>query len=256
MSVEQSPTSNAVLSAEEIVTGYGRGPNIVHGVSISCHESQVTLVLGPNGSGKSTLLRCIAGLLPARSGSVTLKGRNITPWACHDRVGLGVAFIPQEHTVFTEMSVYENLLMGAWSIHGHQAKRRSVDAACEAVPLIKPLLKVNAGLLSGGQQRLLEVARGIATGAKLLIFDEPTAGVAPADADRLAEIIGNLTSSDVTVLLVEQNIDRALTIADYVYTLMSGRNSHQGPVTEIAARMDDIVREWTLGPQGALNESR
>lgn len=239
------------LAADNIVAGYGDAL-VLHGVSVAMRIGSITGVIGPNGSGKSTLLRVFSGLLPARSGRILLDGEDIGALPARKRLARGLAFVPQEHTVFTHMTVLENLLMGAWMWRGsHLEVRQRVDEACAAFPTLVELRNRPSGMLSGGQQKQLELARAMVSRPRYLIVDEPTAGLSPSASDHVYTTLQNIArGGKIGILLVDQNVREALRLASYVYVLTYGRNDVEGEANAISSRLNDVVQAW-LGPPAA-----
>lgn len=235
----------ALLSVDNVVAGYSTEDVVLDDLSIRVPPNETTVILGPNGSGKSTTLRAIIGLIDARSGDITFEGRDITSLTPHERCGLGLAMLPQGHTVFPEMTVEENLLLGGWNFGRDRA---ALDAAFERTieeySLLGEMRKKKAGLLSGGQQRLLEVARLMLPDPQLVIIDEPSVGLAPIFVDEVYEHIENVKEKGKTVLMVDQNVQAAVDLADYVYILEFGRVASEGVVGDYSSDVGAIVQKW------------
>jgi branched-chain amino acid transport system ATP-binding protein len=232
------------LRLEEVIAGYHAHDVVLNGVSLDAVPHKVTAVLGPNGSGKSTALRVLAGFVAARTGRVVLDGRDITMTATHDRLGLGIGFLPQGRSVFPRLTVEENLQVGGWQLRSRPAElRRAVALAFERYPSLAAHRRRRAGALSGGQQRLLEFARLMVTQPSIMLIDEPSAGLSPALADIAYAEIARLRSEGRTILLVDQNVSAAIELADHVHILAFGRNQSSGPVSEYAD-LDRLVRGW------------
>lgn len=234
------------LSISGLDVAYERDIAILRQISFQARAEQVTGIIGPNGAGKSTLLKSIAGLAPAKRGEILVGGRAVSGTPGHRLQEFGIAFVPQEHTVFPEMSVGENLRLGGWIRRRDKAwLSRRMAACCELFPQLKSRLTTPAGQLSGGQQRLLEIARGLICEPTVLLLDEPTVGLSPQLAD---EVYGQLASlpkrSGTTIVLVDQNVHDCLRIADYVYVLLMGCNDTQGSAASIEGRLQDIVQGW------------
>jgi branched-chain amino acid transport system ATP-binding protein len=229
MSVTEAATAD--LTASDISAGYG-GPPILDGVGVEVTRGQVSVVLGPNGAGKSTLAKAIVGLIPTLKGEVTLQGRSIAGLPPHRRVRQGLGYLPQLANVFDELTALENLHMGAFSFKGDIAER--LERIFELFPDLTGDRRKKAGQLSGGQQRMLALARLLMTDPVVAILDEPTAGLSPIYGDRVWEQIVSVAKSGVGLLIVEQNAQVALEHADYAYFLADGRNVLSGPVPELA----------------------
>ncbi len=234
------------LVISELRVAYERDIEILRGVDLRASRSKITAVIGPNGAGKSTLLRAVAGLAPVVGGRVELDGRTVTGSSTATMVRLGVAFVPQERSVFPEMTIRENLVLGGWhrrSEHAWLADR--ITAVCAQFPVLGLRLDEAAGNLSGGQQKALEIARGLVSDPTVLLLDEPTAGLSPRLAQEVYEQVASLSGRlGVTVLLVDQNVREALAIAQHVYVLAMGRNDAEGAPADVLGRLDDIVKGW------------
>jgi branched-chain amino acid transport system ATP-binding protein len=234
------------IVVRDLRVAYDRDIEILRGVSITAERGAITAIIGPNGAGKSTLARAIVGLAPIISGSVELDGRDVTGLRPQDLLALGLAFVPQDRTLFPEMTVQENLQMGGWLRRRDRAwLSRRIESVLDDFPLLKERLRERAGDLSGGQQKILEIARCLISDPRALILDEPTAGLAPAMAKQVYAEIENLsTSRNLTVLLVDQNVREALTLSNRAYVLSMGRNDAEGAASDVLDRLDQIVRGW------------
>ena len=232
----------SVLKSENMFGGYG-GVDILNGCSIAVERGKIAVVVGPNGAGKSTAMKAIFGMLSLRSGTVFLDGENITNLAPFERVKKGMAYVPQTHNVFTSMTVEENLEMGAFINSG------PIDCTIERVyglfPILKDKRRQLAGELSGGQRQQVAVGRAMMTDPKLLMLDEPTAGVSPVVMDDLFDRIIEVARTGVAILMVEQNAKQALTIANDGYVLVQGENRYKGSGLALLKNAD--VRKAFLG---------
>jgi branched-chain amino acid transport system ATP-binding protein len=215
-----------LLTVRELRAGYG-DEDILRGVSIVVPERAIVAVIGPNGSGKSTLLKAIYGLISVRKGSVLLSGKTLTGLLPHRITALGVNMVPQIANVFADLSVAENLEIGA-ILHRHRLRER-LDAVLAALPALRLLLPRRAATLSGGQRQMLAVGRALMSDPRLLILDEPSAGLAPRVQDEVFAIVRTVNGLGVSVRMVEQRARQCLAIADYGYVLEQGRNQLQGP---------------------------
>jgi branched-chain amino acid transport system ATP-binding protein len=208
-------------------------------------RGSLTAIIGPNGAGKSTFLKAIAGLAPTTGGKVSFLDKQLagaTPAAIR---ASGIAFVAQDESVFGDMTVRENLRLGGWiRRHDRAWLNRRIEECINLFPAIVPHIDRRAGLLSGGQRKLVEVARGLVAEPTLLLLDEPTAGLSPAMVKELYRQLAKLKEQDVSILLVEQNVREALEVADHVYVLAMGRNETDGPAQEISARLPEIVQGW------------
>ena len=231
-----------LLRSENMFAGYG-GVEILKGCSIKVGLGKISVVVGPNGAGKSTAMKAIFGMLPLRSGNVLIDGEDITHLAPFKRVKKGMAYVPQNQNVFTSMSVEENLEMGGF------INSDSLSDVKEQVyglfPALKEKRRQRAGELSGGQRQQVAVGRAMMTEPKLLMLDEPTAGVSPIVMDDLFERIVEVARTGVAILMVEQNAKQALAIADKGYVLVQGENRYTDTGAALLKNMD--VRKAFLG---------
>jgi len=230
------------LVADQLRGGYG-GADILNGCSLSVNKGEVAVIVGPNGAGKSTAMKALLGMLNLRQGSVTLGGKDITHMSPQDRVGQGIAFVPQTHNVFAGMTVEENLEMGAFLRTDDFTS--TMEQVYELFPILKQKRRQNAGELSGGQRQQVAVGRAMMTQPSVLMLDEPTAGVSPIVMDELFDRILEVKQQGIAVLMVEQNAAQALNIADKGYVLVTGSNKHTGNGDELLA--DPVVRRTFLG---------
>jgi len=222
-----------MLEINDLYVGYYRDLNILQGVSLRARQAQITAVLGPNGVGKSTLLKAIFGIIKPQQGEVRFAGQDIAGTPAHHMVRLSISYIPQRQSVFPNMTVEENLELGAWSFRRNAALiRQKIEANYERFPVLRDRRRSPAGELSGGMQRMVELGRVLMTDPKLILVDEPTAGLALMLAREVYELLVQLKGEGITILLVDQNIRQAIKIADYVYVLELGRNRHEGPREE------------------------
>lgn len=232
--LEHNQTPEVMLEVREMYVGYYKDLYILQGVNLVACKAKITAVLGANGVGKSTLLKAIYGFLPPASGEVKLGGKSLAGIPTHQRIGMGLSYITQQPSIFPWMSVEENLELGAWTFRNDQGRiRRKIDENYERFPVLKLRRKSKAGLLSGGQQRMVELGRTLMTEPKVILVDEPTAGLAKMLSEEVYRMLAGLRNLDrITIILVDQEIRQALKIADYVYVLELGRNKFEGPVEE------------------------
>lgn len=222
-----------MLRIQDLHVGYYKDLNILQGVSLRARQSQITAVLGPNGVGKSTLLKSIFGFVEPSQGNIHVADQEITGTPAHLLVHLGVSYIPQHQSVFPHMTVEENLELGAWSFRRDSARiKRKLEANYDRFPVLKDRRRSPAGELSGGMQRMVEVGRALMNDPKLILVDEPTAGLAIKLARDVYDLLTLLKREGITIMLVDQNIRQAIEISDYVYVLELGRNRHEGPRSE------------------------
>ena len=233
-----------VLEMTDVVAGYHATDLVLDGVTIQARPQQVTAVLGPNGSGKSTSLKILAGLLFPREGAVRLHGQDITQVPAFARRKLGIATLPQGHSTFPDLTVGENLELGGWVFDEPSQVEEAVNAAYERYPILAENRNRSAGSLSGGQQRILEVARMMISEPDVLLIDEPSVGLAPKLVEQMYEEVRKFKEENRTIVLVDQNIGAAVDLADHVYTLAYGRNHLDGNHREFEGRLSGLVREW------------
>ena len=222
-----------MLEINDLHVGYYRDLNILQGVSLRARQAQITAVLGPNGVGKSTLLKAIFGFIKPQQGQVRFAGQDIAGTPAHHLVRLGISYIPQRQSIFPNMTVEENLELGAWSFRRDTTLiRQKIEANYVRFPVLRDRRRSPAGELSGGMQRMVELGRVLMTDPRLILVDEPTAGLALMLAQEMYTLLMQLKGEGTTILLVDQNIRQAIKIADYVYVLELGRNRHEGPREE------------------------
>ena len=233
-----------MLQVDALVAGYEPGAPIVCGASLSAARGELVALIGPNGAGKSTLLKSIAVLVPIESGRVWLAGVDITGLAAHARVHAKLAYVPQLDNVFATLSVADNLELGARSLQGAVRKAR-IDAVHALFPDLARQRRLAAGRLSGGQRQMLAIARALIAEPTLLLLDEPSAGLSPRIVAEVFEQLRAIRATGVAILLVEQNVRAALTVADRLYVLVAGRNRLDG--TPHALREDRALAALYLG---------
>lgn len=221
-----------MLEVRDLYVGYYRDLFILQGVNLRAEKGKITTVLGANGVGKSTLLKAIFGFLRPMRGEILLNGQNILSVPTYQRINLGLAYIPQHMSIFRWMSVEDNILLGGWTFrHDKKRLQRKLEENYERFPVLKEKRQQQAGLLSGGQQRMVELARTLMTDPQVILVDEPTAGLAKLLKQEVYDMLVALRDRDgKTIVLVDQEIRHALRIADYVYVLELGRNKFDGPV--------------------------
>lgn len=240
------------LVARDLVAGYRPGIDILRGVSVEAARGQVRCVLGPNGTGKSTLLKVLFGFLPARDGEIRLDGQPLRSVGVHEMGRHGVVYLPQRPSIFPYLTVEVNLRLGAWRYRGERGRvEELVSQACEQFPVLRERRGQPAGTLSGGQQRQLEIARSLMHDPVLLLIDEPTAGVEPRVAALIYDLIRGMAAQGKAVLLVDQNIKRALEIADYVYVMQTGTMLSEGSREAFGGDTEALVARWLYGSGSA-----
>ncbi len=233
------------LSARDLVAGYLPGIHILHGVSVDVLAGQIRCVLGPNGTGKSTLLKVLFGFLRPQCGEIRLGGALLEGVAPHAMGARGVVYLPQRPSVFPFLSVEVNLRLGAWTFRRHRAcVRARIEHAYERFPILRERRQQEAGTLSGGQQRQLEIARSLLSDPAVFLIDEPTASIEPRIAAQIYALLQGLAAEGKAVLLVDQNIRGALGVADHVYVMRTGTLFAEGPRAEFADDVETLVSRW------------
>ena len=235
--------SEPFLIGDSMTGGYGKGPDILHDCTIAVNPGEIAVIVGPNGAGKSTAMKAVFGMLNVRSGAVRLDGEDITALSPQDRVLKGMGFVPQVRNIFPSMTVEENLEMGAY-IRNDDIKQ-TMEQVYNLFPILRDKRSQAAGELSGGQRQQVAVGRALMTQPKVLMLDEPTAGVSPIVMDELFDRIIEVARTGLPILMVEQNAKQALEIADRAYVLVQGANAHTGTGKELLA--DPDVRRSFLG---------
>jgi branched-chain amino acid transport system ATP-binding protein len=232
------------LEVRGIESGYGK-IQVLWGVDVTLKEGSMVAVLGPNGAGKTTLLRTIMGIIRAWRGSVMMYGLDITSMPSHRRVELGLTMVPEGRRLFPDLTVRENLELGAYTRRARERIGETLELVFNLFPKLKERLHQKAGSLSGGEQQMLAIARALMTRPKVLMLDEPSQGLAPKIAWEVAETLDKIRREvGISVILVEQNVALALEKADYIYLLEQGRVVLEGFREEVLARKLDIVRSY------------
>jgi branched-chain amino acid transport system ATP-binding protein len=214
-------------------------------VSLRVEEGEVVGLIGPNGAGKTTMLRTIAGLLPPKSGEVLFRGKSIGPLPAYQITRMGISYISESLNLFTDMSVQENLLMGAYTIQDKQTQLESLDFVYNLFPRLKEREGQLAGTMSGGERKMLAVARGMMSKPQLLMVDEPSLGLAPHLVTDVFNSLQTLQETGVTILLVEQRVNATLEITDRAYVLEQGKVTMEGPSSELMK--DKHIKKAYLG---------
>jgi branched-chain amino acid transport system ATP-binding protein len=236
--------SELLLSLEAISAGYGQ-VRILRGLDIAVAAGGVTALIGGNGAGKTTIMRLIAGALPAQAGRLRFAGEDITAWPAHRRVDAGLALVPEGRLVFPSMTVEENLRLGAIANRARPGARRRRDEIYDLFPRLRERRDQAAGTMSGGEQQMLAIGRGLMSDPRLLLLDEPTLGLAPAIAKDVFAIVEDLRRRGLTVLIAEQDVRRTLSLADTAYVVENGHVVLSGAGDALIR--DERVREAYLG---------
>ena len=223
--------TKAILECNGIAAGYVKGLNILQGVDLVVSEGEIVSIIGPNGAGKSTLLKAIMGLINVSAGRFYINGSDKTNLPTHKIVNQGVGYVPQVENVFPSLSIEENIEIGAWSLNKN--RKSSVNKILEDFPMLNERKKEKAGNLSGGQRQILALARSLVTSPKLLLLDEPSAGLSPVAINEVFTTIKEINDKGVSILLVEQNAKRALSFSNRGYVLDQGRNAYQGEGSDL-----------------------
>ncbi len=236
--------SDVVLKVEDLETGYGE-VQILWGVSLEAKKGKLTTIIGSNGSGKTTLLRAITGVVPVWKGRVLFKGEDITHLPAHRRADMGLVMVPEGRMLFPEMTVYENLEMGAYTKRARAKLKESLDFVLNLFPRLKERLNQKAGTMSGGEQQMVALGRGLMACPELLILDEPSLGLAPKLVLDVFSVIKKLKDEGITMLLVEQNVHISLMITDWAYVMAEGRIVMEGSGEEL--EKSEEVKKAYLG---------
>lgn len=223
--------NKTVIECNGIAAGYVKGLNILQGIDMIINEKEIVSIIGPNGAGKSTLLKAIMGIINISGGRFFIDGIEKTNTPTHQIVKEGVGYVPQVENVFPSLTIEENLEIGSWSIDTNI--KQSISKIFDDFPMLKERRKDKAGNLSGGQRQILALARALTTSPKILLLDEPSAGLSPVAIKEVFEIVKEINSKGVAILLVEQNAKRALNFSDRGYVLDQGRNAYQGKGQEL-----------------------
>ncbi len=219
-----------MLDVKGLVAGYGSGP-VLHGIDLHLHQGEIVTLIGANGAGKSTLVQCISGLRRPSAGRIVFEGASIEARSPADRLRMGIAHVPEGRQVFAAMTVAENLALGGQAVGGDMATR--LREVCETFPVLGQRMGEIVGNFSGGQQQMLAIGRGLMSGPRLLMLDEPSLGLSPLLVQEVFRLILQLRDKGLTILLAEQNARSALSIADRGYVVENGRVTLSGPAREL-----------------------
>jgi branched-chain amino acid transport system ATP-binding protein len=239
--------ADAVLELDRVDVAYHGDIRILRGLSLKVRPGVITGVIGPNGAGKSTALKALYGLLKPVAGDILIDGRKVTglpPWKFIDN---GIALVPQQRSLFNELSVEDNLRLACWSFRRDRARvEEALERAYAQFPMLRDKRRDLAGSMSGGQQRFLELGRALALRPRVLLLDEPTAMIAPRVSAEIYEFIRGLPGQGITVLLVDQNVRQCVRISDHIYVLDLGQNKVDGSARAFQedAGLRDLIAEW------------
>ena len=241
-------TAQTLLSAQDVYAGYLPGVDILRGIELHLDQGELAGIIGPNGAGKSTFIKAVFGLVDIRQGSVTLRGEDITNLAAHELVSKGVGYVPQRSNVFPSLTVEENLRMGLYLEPKRWDERFPI--VTDLFPLLAERASQKAGYLSGGERQMVAMGRALMMDPSLLLLDEPSAGLSPANQDLVFERVRRIADAGVSILMVEQNARRCLQIADRAYVLDQGQNAYSGTGSELLH--DPKVIDLYLGTLGRV----
>jgi branched-chain amino acid transport system ATP-binding protein len=236
--------SEPLLVLDRVFAGYGN-MTILNGTTASVRRGAITTVIGPNGAGKSTMFKTVFGLLPARSGKITFAGRDITNLSPRQILDAGAVYVPQGRNIFPELSVRHNLELGGTVLSDHAVLASRMDAIMQRFPILREKANAQASTLSGGQQKILEVARGLLLDPQLVLIDEPSIGLSPLMVQEMFAILKSLRDRGVTILLIEQNAKQALHISDYGLVLEQGQTRIEDAAANVLS--DPRIAQLFLG---------
>ena len=235
----------ALLEVQNIIAGYGKGPDILTDLSLKVDQGQSYCIIGPNGAGKSTLLRVICGLLKPRQGSVMYQGAAIHSYRTDTILKRGIAFVPQDRSLFPDMTVIENLRMGGFVLNDRKLINQRIQEVMDLFPILRERSSQRAKTLSGGEQQMLAMGRTLILKPEIIMLDEPSLGLAPKVADQVFKNIERLIDTGMTIILVEQNARKGLETSDWGVVLDLGTNRFEGPANTILS--DPRIQELYLG---------
>src|SRR5213594_3278824 len=232
----------ALLEVDHVAAGYVEGIDILADITLRVAPGSITGVIGPNGAGKSTLLKTIFGFLHPRRGSIVLEGEEISALAPYEVKRLGISYVPQGANIFPQLTVEENLQLGAWVIKRDRARVAArLESAYTAFPRLREKRRRRATTLSGGEAKMLSLAKELVTEPTLLLVDEPSAGLAPRIVEQVYAQLLAVREQGVTILLVDQNINKAVQVSDYLYMIERGEVRREGPRRDFADQLREIV---------------
>jgi branched-chain amino acid transport system ATP-binding protein len=233
-----------MLSVENLQLKYGKIP-VIHDVSLKVEQGEIVAIVGGNGNGKSSILRGIAGVVQPAAGTVTFEGKNISKLESYDIVSLGISLVPEGRRLFPNLSVYKNLLLGAYLTRDKVEIERRLDFVHGIFPILKERSGQKASTLSGGEQQMVAIGRGLMSNPRLLMLDEPSWGIAPKLVDRIFDVVREIRANGVTILLVEQDVEDALEISDRAYVIQTGRVALEGKSAEVLS--SDLIQKAFFG---------
>ena len=233
-----------MLSVEKIQLRYNKIP-VIHDVSIRVEKGEIVTLVGGNGNGKSTVLKGISGILPPSEGKIVFEGKDITKTEAFDIVSLGISLVPEGRRLFPTLSVYKNLLLGAYLTNEGKEIEKRMDYVYSIFPALKERKEQRAGTLSGGEQQMVAIGRGLMSKPKLLLLDEPSWGIAPKLVDRIFEVIREIRNDGVTIILVEQDVQEALETCDRAYVIQTGRVVMEGAGRDVLN--SELIQKAFLG---------
>jgi branched-chain amino acid transport system ATP-binding protein len=233
-----------MLSVENLQLKYGKIP-VIHDVSLKVEQGEIVAIVGGNGNGKSSILRGIAGVVQPAAGTVTFEGKNISKLESYDIVSLGISLVPEGRRLFPNLSVHKNLLLGAFLTRDKVEIEKRLDFVHGIFPILKERSGQKASTLSGGEQQMVAIGRGLMSNPRLLMLDEPSWGIAPKLVDRIFDVVREIRANGVTILLVEQDVEDALEISDRAYVIQTGRVALEGKSAEVLS--SDLIQKAFFG---------
>ncbi|HIR92612.1 MAG TPA: ABC transporter ATP-binding protein [Candidatus Egerieimonas intestinavium] len=233
-----------MLIVKDIVAGYSKMPAI-HGVSFKVEEGQIVAILGSNGAGKTTTLKTVMGILPAMSGSIVYKGESLIGVPSHKMAEKGISMVPEGRHLFPRMSIYDNLMLGAYSVKDKDKIAEKLKTVYEIFPILAERKNQMAGTMSGGEQQMVAIGRALMCDPQLLILDEPSLGIMPKLVDEIFEFVRKINRMGVTIVIIEQNAEKTLAFSDYAYVISEGETVIEGTGQELMK--NDQVQKVYLG---------
>ena len=234
----------ALLEVKDLQVYYGV-IQALKGISFEVNEGEIVTLIGANGAGKTTTMQTVIGLIPSKGGSIVYEGTDITKYPSHKIVGMGMSQVPEGRRIFQELTVYDNLMLGAYLVKDMNVIKERIENCFEQFPILQERRTQIAGTLSGGEQQMLAMSRALMANPKLLMLDEPSMGLSPLLVSQVFDIIKDMNKKGITILLVEQNAEKALAIADRAYVLANGEITHQGTGAELAG--SEEIKKAYLG---------